>query len=751
MLASKTTIINKNVPEIRCFYLIDKLLPSKFAVTHKFLVEQIYKTVVKAKADNPNGKAKGINEGATDVPKGVGGNAGVKSDTPEGGDYKLRETNTESRTIDAQTLETQKFKSKAEIEEFLNDYNQKCKNDGQLLGHSAIHNLTDIITEYPEMGGYVKLWAEDKNIKPRIFRRLIEYYSYSPQQTIEFLDMKKTDGSYRFSLNNIADSYLIENSIDYPEITDYFLNLKNPDGTFYLTNARDVDGLVFSGANNPDYQKIIEECQNSDGTLLKPDTYQTMISSGYSVEFIKNVNAKLNEDKMSAMLSLKGLEKLFDDELILVANDLIVQKNINNTSWKNDITERLNNNIYQKINSVIQENEPDAVFAGCKKDNFYKDAVTFTVIKNYNKTNDKIVFTIDNNGKVLRKEKQIPNKKPLPKIRTQTNTNSNIIDYTYSNFYGGSTKVVKDNAGNVLLKEYYQKSGVPHRYNIYRTENGKEYIVGLAEKTPAGNVIVEKTITSPDGTKNDYVYGQDADGSRFVYNKITDSTGKVLFENRRKLKVIDDDHIITSENGVNYDMQFDFFKGKMTVSILDDNNKVVDTVTHEFGNEMGQIAHELYPVMKQLPGELFFKMRDLGFNQMGIDKSEEWKNNAYYSDNNIAISPEIVKQDGAFTTLHEFGHFIDDKYNLCRSEELLKIFEEEKSNYLKLTSNKELTDMQYFIDELHRNDEGAITEVIAETYALMHTLTNDSRIILRGEYLQQYFPKTMAYIANFIQ
>ena len=198
-------------------------------------------------------------------------------------------------------------------------------------------------------------------------------------------------------------------------------------------------------------------------------------------------------------------------------------------------------------------------------------------------------------------------------------------------------------------------------------------------------------------------------------------------------------------------MQFDFFKGKMTVSILDDNNKVVDTVTHEFGNEMGQIADELYPVMKQLPGELFFKMRDLGFNQMGIDKSEKGKNNAYYSNNNIAISPEMVKEDGAFTILHEFGHFIDDKYNLCRSEELLKIFEEEKSNYLKLTSNKELTDMQYFIDELHRNDGGAITEVIAETYALMHTLTNDSHIILRGEYLQQYFPKTMAYIANFIQ
>ena len=41
----------------------------------------------------------------------------------------------------------------------------------------------------------------------------------------------------------------------------------------------------------------------------------------------------------------------------------------------------INNNIYQKINSVIQENEPDAVFAGCKKDNFYKDAVTFTNIR----------------------------------------------------------------------------------------------------------------------------------------------------------------------------------------------------------------------------------------------------------------------------------------------------------------------------------------------------------------------------------
>ena len=88
---------------------------------------------------------------------------------------------------------------------------------------------------------------------------------------------------------------------------------------------------------------------------------------------------------------------------------------------------------------------------------------------------------------------------------------------------------------------------------------------------------------------------------------------------------------------------------------------------------------------------------------------------------------------------------------LEKALELLKIFEEEKSNYLKLTSNKELTDMKYFIDELHKNKGGAITEVIAETYALMHTLTNDSHTILRGEYLQQYFPKTMAYIAGFIQ
>lgn len=652
-----------------------------------------------------------------------------------------------SRILDAKTLESEKFKSKQEIEDFLTAYKDKHKYNSDVFSKSKIKELVAIINEHPEMGGYVKLWSEDKNIKPRDFRRLIQNYDLSPQKTIELLGMKNTDGSYRFSIKDIANRYLIENSIDYPEILEYYLNLKNTDGSFYLANGKDIDDIVFSSAQNPDYKKIIETYKGNDGSLLDMETYYKMISSGYSVDVINKMDDITDTDDIfEALLQFKGLDKLSDDELSLVVSDLIIQKDNNNSDWKTDITERLNNNIYQKISEVINKYTPEAKLIRIDKDHYHKAAITFaTAIVDKTLATE---FTINKKGKVLRKETQIPNKRPLSKIHTQTNIKSNVIDYTYSNIYDGSTKVVKDKDGNVLFKERYQKSEVPYRYNIYRTENGKEYIVGLAEKTPAGNVIVEKTIISPGGTKNDCVYGQDVDGSRFTYNRILDSDGSVLMDNRRKLKIIDENHIQSTENGVVYDMKFDFFKGKVTVSQMNEDN-VVDIVTREFGTDSDQIAPELYPVMKQLPGSLFFEMRDLHFNQIGLVKDESQKNNAFYDGySNIGISPEQVKQDGAFTILHEFGHFLDDKYKLCTDNDLLKIFEQEKSNFLKITSNKELSNMKYFIDEMHSNEDGAITEIIAETYALLNTLTTDTQIILRGEYLQQYFPKTMAYIAK---
>lgn len=652
-----------------------------------------------------------------------------------------------SRILDAKTLESEKFKSKQEIKDFMTAYQNKHKYNSGVIPKAKIDEFVDIINNHPKIGGYVKLWAEDKNIKPRNFRRLIQKYDLSPQKTIELLGMKNIDGSYRFSTEYIANSCIIENLEDYPEISEYYLNLKNEDGSFYLANGHYVDDIIFSSASNPDYKKIIETYKEYDGSLLDIETYYKMISSGYSVDVINKLDDITDTyDIFEALLRFKGLDKLSDDELKFVVDDLKFQKQNNNNNWKDDITERLNNNIYQKIGEIINENTPGAKLISIDKDHYHKDAISFS-----SAIVDKTLiteFVINKKGKLLRKEIQIPNKKPLPKKTTQTKTKSNIIDYTYSNFYDNSTKVVKDNDGNVLFVERYKKSSVPNRYNIFRAENGKKYIVGLAEKSPKGDIIVEKTITSPDGTKNDYVYGQGYDGSRFIYNKITDSDGNILLDNRRKLKVFDGEHIQSTENGVTYDMKFDFFNDKVTVSKMDGDN-VVDTVTQKFGKKTGQIAPELYFVMKKLPGSLFFKMRDLGFNQMLLVKDKCLYNNAAYDGySNIGISPEQVKQDGAFTILHEFGHFLDDKYHLCTDTNLLKIFEQERANFLKLSSNKELDNMKYFIDEFHTNEEGAITEVIAETYALLNTLTADPNIILRGEYLQQYFPKTMAYIAN---
>ena len=79
---------------------------------------------------------------------------------------------------------------------------------------------------------------------------------------------------------------------------------------------------------------------------------------------------------------------------------------------------------------------------------------------------------------------------------------------------------------------------------------------------------------------------------------------------------------------------------------------------------------------------------------------------------------------------------------------MLKIYERERKALFDSSTPSEINALDYFVQINHINNGGAITELIAEVNALLHTSNNASRLELRGQYLQQYFPETFAFIAR---
>lgn len=342
-----------------------------------------------------------------------------------------------------------------------------------------------------------------------------------------------------------------------------------------------------------------------------------------------------------------------------------------------------------------------------------------------------------------------------PGTESYTDVFGNSVDYTMSirldegsKVFDGSVKVVKDSDGNLLYKEQYRPSAdVEGKFDIVRTDaNGNEWIVGLASKSVNGNqTIIEKTLFGADNTKTDYVYLEDSNG-RLSYSKITDSEGNVILNNSRKFKQIDENHYLSVENGVEYDIRY--FEDKIVVTSQDGNRVELPIVDN--GDE--GISRDLIPLMKQLPGSALMDIDKFKLEGIAVSYDIAYSENAFYSPqgNVIVVSPELSGEEFVFTLLHELGHMVDYNTNIHGNAELLAIYQAERNALLESGAFKEFNELKYFTTFVHKNEGGAITEMIAETNALLHSTADQTTIEARGALLQQYFPKTFAKIAELL-
>ena len=313
-------------------------------------------------------------------------------------------------------------------------------------------------------------------------------------------------------------------------------------------------------------------------------------------------------------------------------------------------------------------------------------------------------------------------------------------------------RIVKDKDGNIIRKEYTSPSEVWGVFDIKHVDaNGKETIISSGKRNPkTGVVTVKKEMESVDGTKTSYLYEDDPEGNRISDYKITDKNGKVLLNNSKTFEVVGENKFITSKNKEKYEIVVDDYNIKVTD--VNNPNRFVNIPTNM--KIIGE-KQEMLQALKQMPGEELFKVAKSTNRLVGMkdDKQRE----SYYQPE----TKNIYAGSDLFVILHELGHAVDMKdsvvsykYNgdidlintITKNKEVQQVYDKERKAFNKVFPEAQRNHIDYFINKgSHYNGElGGLTEAIAESNAILTTPKSFGPRTIRTQYLQQYFPRTIA-------
>ena len=267
-----------------------------------------------------------------------------------------------------------------------------------------------------------------------------------------------------------------------------------------------------------------------------------------------------------------------------------------------------------------------------------------------------------------------------------------------------------------------------------------------------GITTVKKNMTSLNGTKTTYSYEDDPKGNRIVDYKITDKNGKVLLDKSSTFEVVDDNHFISTRNNEKYDIKVD----KHDINVVDMNNPKRQARI-SIDNQIKGNKEKIMKSLKAMPGEELFKVAQTTKKLVGNKDVLD----SYYD----PTSKEIHSGENLFVILHELGHARDyrdvdgssdeayaDTVDMAIQEdpEVQKVYDKERKAFNKAFPDTQRDHVDYFINKVtHYGGElGGLGETIAESNALLTTPKTHELLAIRSQYLQQYFPETIAKLSE---
>lgn len=477
------------------------------------------------------------------------------------------------------------------------------------------------------------------------------------------------------------------------------------------------------------------------------------------IKFYSEVKDEKGENKYDGKALMNFNDKANAEDLTKVrplTKTALSPKNIVAISQEKDLPDI--NKLSDKILEIQKQQGKDIEEISAVKDD-YKNKEVLVVVKN---GNTKITKAFDKNLNAIYDEKRVEDKENnIIKTYTKDYRNNSTSEITSTFDKDAEFEVVTSEIRTQYNKngeiEYTEKttpSEVQGVLNVTRTDkDGNETILSFGKiDKKTGIASVKKEMTSLDGTKTEYLYENDPQGNRILDYKITDKKGKTLLNLSEAFEVINKNKFISSRGEERY--QIDVTDKGVKVQNLKDKNKKAE---FRVGKELDDKPQLLINTLKQISGDELIKMRENVDTLVGLDNC---------LDSNYSGGLEaIFTGDNAFLLTHEIGHTIDFKNTDISTNEsyektfkntitmdkaVNKVYDEEMSNFLKAFPDAQRKHIDYFIrKEKHMGGEkGGVSETIAETNALINSPKTDNSLRFRTQYLQQYFPKTIAEVAK---
>ncbi len=670
------------------------------------------------------------------------------------------------------------------------------ENGSPIFGKYILAELKDVIESH---GDLVLKLTEMKDLfglyrnNPFFLEKLVVAIKDSPETGLALLKMKNPDGTNRFSALLLPD--IMELRTKNPELFDAILEMKNSDGSIAVDDSKMESVLRnIDESNDKEYILSLINEKDAQGTsrfanvfvfdvvarvLDTPEKrakfkeiYDTRTSDGrykYTIEMVDN----LYEASQSENGDYEGLKSRYDAISDYMRKNNIpletkIEENVDNRKWnplsqsneKTVVLSYENNGVTSQI--IFDTNGNFVNKCVIEKNNGVTSQILFDANGNLvNKlvveVNDGVASQIvfDANDNIVNK-RIIERQNDLDEEVLVTNDKSSKMSVSYdanvTEFKKmlSSTKEVRDNQGNLLyIEKYVESKDAPEKYNIVRTDaSGREWIVGLAEHSESGNLVIEKSLQGTDGTKTDYFYSESPKGERLSVTKITDKDGKVLLNNSQKFRVIDGNHFQSVENGETYDIQFSEDK----IVVKKDNGETVELKIDD-PNAKTYIHSNIVPLLKNLPGSILMDIDKVSLSEIGVGINNVAPDNAHFDFNKniVSMSENVFANGKEFVLLHELGHMKDlnSKDRIANNQELVKIFNDEFADFSRNQSSMEADAISYLTTRVAGH--GGLEEMVAETNAFLYSNNKWDAVEQRGQYLQQYFPKSFAKIAELLK
>ena len=696
-----------------------------------------------------------------------------------------------SPLITAQELENCNYKN-ADKNEVILDISKDCPDFARQIINDKVNGkprfnenetikIINVYKKYPKETKYLVELKNEDNKTPRLDGNEICYivrpYKDDPNTINELLSFKNDNNKPRFSgyvISNISKAYA-----------------KNPNKNRELIEFRLDNKLRFTGADVCDLIGLYEKNSDSVKELASMKHNDTYRFSGKNIKsLIKPYNenpkeirelteiTQTNGKPRFEVCDIKYLVDSYKKYPNAVKSLALMETSKNCPRFTGDEIEYLAE-VYEKYPEETSELATYETFLGKPKftqddikhaAKFYKNPKCKKIIScnkdiiremrsrssenhlEINMTEGKIHIKIDSNGKfqlIGREQQEINGNTKTSKMRTpegflkfeeySMEGTKEVQGYfeTVEDKYGRtiSTTLTVPSQNNkgvlVILKETYDKNGNPIETKEIGTvknygENGERR-------------KIEREFTSPLGVESNQLVLEVPKGKRSKY-----TIGDKSFE--RIFKVKDENTTESYAWGNKYETKFN--KDNIEVKVTK-KDKTSETVVLD--NK--QVDFSLLPLLKQVPGDFLYNISKENTIVTTTDLDMLKRNAAFVKEiNTILISKDLINDPFIFA--HEYGHMLDDitLNNLHEDEGLNEIFKKELDAYKETATEMNENEIMYFIAKEHKNEGGCLSEVVAETNAILSGLQHDeNEILVRAKIFQENFPETMAYIGSKIE